>query len=130
MLYIVKIKSVPAEELIKCCDGEITKMLMIDRVKPAVLDQRLNIGDLHYSKAVVFQKLGDRRGKAICIGDMGKHVIGVYNIGAHAFCVKRLCKVARKERAAGGHAYVLRGRGGAIGGIDTKHGNSSFNIVL
>src|ERR1019366_739686 len=103
---------------------------MVDRIELAMLDQRLVVGRLDHCHTILFEEPGDRCDKAIGVGNVSEHVVGMNDVRAYPLCMKRLGKVTREESAARGHANLLGGGGGAVGRIDAKHTDSRLNIVL
>ena len=130
MLDVIQRESVPLEETRQGCHREVAQMLVVDRVKLAVVDQILNVRDFDDDHTVFLQEDPDTFHEPVEVGDVGQDVVGDDHVRSDAFVAQPRGQLITEEGAQGPNPGLLGNPGRSLRRIDPKDRDAPLHEVL
>ncbi len=118
------------EEILECGYGEVTQMLVIDRVELTVIDEILDIRSFDHRDAVVLQQSGNASHESVRVGHVSQNVVAVDDIGSLALCYELDGQLMSKESEQRLDPLFARRFYRSRRRVDAEHRNATRLVVL
>src|SRR5437588_486325 len=99
----------PVETAIERGHGEVTEMLVVNRVKLALIEERLDVWHLDDRPAIILEQRANPGNETVEVRHVGQNVVSVKEVGARSLARKRLSQFPAEKFAESRNPILFLG---------------------